>query len=190
MLRPGSCPSKRRCDWISADKSSHAFFAIAAIRSAIQNLITDWRVIPNRSASRSICAIIHRGKSTLTRWISKPGRRLVAESRYGDISTPASCIASNCCAVSFLSFLLAFFMTSPIFDPGSNSNWGHLGIKTIPFPSWIAIPKRSPGCTSGALQIELLRAAVAAACIAGVSPAKAAYSSSRRRASPPLVQSE
>src|ERR1700730_12765449 len=46
------------------------------------------------------------GKSTFTRWTSRPGRRAFDQSTYGVMSTPASASRSNSSAVTH--FALAF----------------------------------------------------------------------------------
>ena len=72
-----------------------AFPSRCSSRSAIQTLMTDWRVTPRRLASRSSFSIIHEGKSTFTRRCSRPGRRAAGRSRAAITSSPASKRSSN-----------------------------------------------------------------------------------------------
>src|SRR3989337_3028955 len=58
--------------------------------SAIQILMTDWRVTPRRLASRSSRSTIHDGLSTLTRCGSSPGLRALDRSRSAVTLSPCS----------------------------------------------------------------------------------------------------
>ena len=68
--------------------------------SARRSLMNAWRVTPNLRASRSISRRKSTGKSTLTRCVSRPGRRALPRSTYGVRSAPASCSASSRAALT------------------------------------------------------------------------------------------
>jgi hypothetical protein len=76
----------------------HLSFRLSASRS----LMNAWRVTPMRLASSSIARNISSGKSTFTRWTSRPGRLACANSRCALRSFPASCRASSSAAVRAL----------------------------------------------------------------------------------------
>jgi hypothetical protein len=63
--------------------------------SASLNLMNACRLTPIRLASRSIAWSKSTGKSTFTRWTSRPGRVAFARSRCAVRSSPASCISSR-----------------------------------------------------------------------------------------------
>ena len=63
--------------------------------SASRNLMNACRVTPIRLASRSIARSKSTGKSTFTRWTSRPGRVAFVKSRCALRSSPESCISSR-----------------------------------------------------------------------------------------------
>lgn len=70
--------------------------------SASRSLMNACRLTPIRLASRSIASSKSTGKSTFTRWTSRPGRVAFARSRCAVRSSPASCILSRRAALNAL----------------------------------------------------------------------------------------
>ena len=83
----------------------------------MRNLINACRVTPIRFASRSIARSKSTGKSTFTRWTSRPGRVALPKSRCAVRSSPASCISSRRAALSALVCdVLRFFVCARAAD--------------------------------------------------------------------------